>query len=457
MGNANTSKKATVNTRYLRVRTAPNKTASILGLLPQGAVVDVVRVIDGWAQVELKVGGAAMRLQNSSDPMAAYMQLDYLTFASGTPAPQPQAPVVQPPAPTTPPTPAPATPPPPKEDPKPAPAARSFLLGLNTLGNHNLARQEAERGCKYFLMMNGFQEAGNLKRDFPDAIVMARRFFDHGWMPSVDQVMNGLEGARHGALVYTALNEADQAGQGGDDLRKRARLDIEVARRIKQVNPGAVFAAGTFSMGTPDFTSEETCRIIREEYAPHYNSGLIALDMHLYSPNPDHISKPAEHIWYERRWEYLFTKCGFDPNVRAIYCSETGLDEGGVGGFSAHGSTQDYVRDWARKFVTLQNAPLTVGGKAYASPILGGAIFQLGGNGDRRWEGYNVSGYLPALREFYGGLPRQSGGLRVKLSLPKLPTISLRRPTLPAKQIQAASTTAATAADRLKKAVRTRE
>jgi hypothetical protein len=454
MGNANTTRKGTVNTRFLRVRAAPSKTAPILGLLPQGAVVNVVRVVDGYAQVELRVGGASMRLQASPEAVAAYLQTDYLTISNAT-----QPPVTTPaPAPTTPaepvtpvqpaPTPAPPkvdpAPAPPKEDPKPAPSVRSYLLGLNTLGNHNLARQEAERGCKYFLMMNGFQEAGNLKRDFPDAIVMVRRFFEHGWMPSVEQVLNGLEGANHGPLIYTALNEADQAGQGGEDLRKRARLDIEVARRIKQINPRAIFAAGTFSMGTPDFTTEETCRIMREEYAPHYNSGLIGLDMHLYSPNPEHISKPAEHIWFERRWEFLFTKCGFDPNVRQIYCSETGLDQGGIGGFPAHGSNSDNVRDWARKNIALQNAPLVVGGKSYASPILGGAIFQLGGNGDRRWEGYNVASYLPVLRETYNGLPR-TGGLRDR--------IGQLRSTLSATRQESPSSKAA--AERLKQNVRT--
>jgi hypothetical protein len=445
MGNANTSRKGAVNTRFLRVRAAPSKTAPILGLLPQGTIVNVVRVVDGYAQVELRVGGANMRLQASPEPVAAYLQADYLTLSTATqppivaPAPEPVQPPKEPAAPVTPaPTPA-----PPKEAPKPAPAVRSYLLGLNSLGNHNLARQEAERGCKYFLMMNGFQEAGNLKRDFPDAIVMARRFFEHGWMPSVEQIMNGLEGANHGPLIYTALNEADQAGQGGEDLRKRARLDIEVARRIKQVNPRAIFAAGTFSMGTPDFTSEDTCRIIREEYAPHYNSGLIGLDMHLYSPNPEHISKPAEHIWFERRWEFLFTKCGFDPNVRAIYCSETGLDEGGVGGFPAHGSTPEFVRDWARKNIALQNAPLVVGGKSYPSPILGGAIFQLGGNGDRRWEGYNVAGYLPVLRETYNGLPRT--GIRDRID-------QLRSAfSAPAKS---AAPSSKAAAERLKQSVR---
>ncbi len=283
--------------------------------------------------------------------------------------------------------------------------ASGFRLGINALQNWQPARVEAERGCKYFLLMNAFQEAGDLKRDFPNAVVMARRFFTPGVFPNVDQVIAGLEGANHGPLVYIGINEGDQIGQSGDAIKRRAELDVAVARRIKQINPGAIYAAGTFSMGTPDFTTDETNRLIREYYAPHYNSGLIAFDMHLYSPNMAHIDKPAEHIWFERRWEFLFTRCGFDPTVRAIYSSELGLDEGGVGGFPAHGASADYFRDYCRKIVAVQNAALVVNGKSYASPMVGGAIFQLGGNGDTRWQGYDLNGYLPQLREFYTQAP----------------------------------------------------
>lgn len=34
--------------------------------------------------------------------------------------------------------------------------------------------------------------------------------------------------------------------------------------------------------------------------------------------------------------------------------------------------------------------------------LAGGAIFQLGGNQDPRWDGYDITDYLPALRESYG-------------------------------------------------------
>jgi hypothetical protein len=426
MGNANTTRQATVNTRFLRVRLQPGKSGQILGLLKQGSVVDVLRVTDGWAQVEIKIGGSGMRFQSTPDAVLAYLQADYLTFAnqpSPAPAPQPQ------------PAPAPAPDnPPPREEPKPAPApapqpVAPYYLGLNALQNTNFAMEEANRGCKFFLIMNDFGGAANIKRAHPNAIVVARRWFPQAFFLSPDQVIEGLEGANLGGLVYMGFNEADQGGQDGEALRTRARIDIEVARRIKAkhgANYGVgktFYAAGTFSMGTPDFTNPETCRIIREEYAPHYNAGLIGLDMHLYSPNPQHIDKPDEFQWFERRWEFLFTKCGFDPSVRAIYCTETGLDQGGIGGFPAHGVSHEYFREWCRKFITLTQKPLVIDGRSYPSPALGGAIFQLGGNGDRRWEGYDVKGFLPVLRDFYNGISNSSAAKHA--NLPKIPKLSI--------------------------------
>lgn len=306
------------------------------------------------------------------------------------------------------PTPTPTPDPKPDPKPEPTPVTPDFALGYHVMSNTNLAREEAGHGCKYFMVMDDFGGAGDLKRTHPGATVMVRRYFPQSFFLSPDQVIQGLEGAQHGALVYTGFNEADQGGQDGEELRTRARIDIAVARKIKERNPGATYAVGSFSMGTPDFTNPDTCRIIREEYAPHYNSGLIAIDMHLYSPNPGHIDKPAEWPWFERRWEFLFTKCGFDPRVRAVYCSENGLDQGGIGGFPAHGLSPDQVVDHCRKLINAQTAPLIVSGVSYPSPIRGAALFQLGGNGDKKWAGYDVNYSRAALRQLYGyrGLAR---------------------------------------------------
>lgn len=391
-----TVKTATVSlSPSLKLRNGPGVDFAQIGSLMHGTQVEVlnrsgmwahVRVL-GWAFVEVLAGPGA-----SNKKLATGWQQTETTgwcsshFLAGIPAPDPD-PLPEP-----------------DPEPQPPPPSRdlSYALGINALSNTPLALDEARRGCKYFLIMDDFGGAANLKRAHPQATVMVRRYFPQNFFLTPDQVVHGLEGAQHGALVYTGFNEADQGGQDGDELRTRARIDIAVARKIKERNPQAIYAAGTFSMGTPDFTNPDTCRIIREEYAPHYNSGLIALDMHLYSPNPQQIDKPAAWQWHERRWEFLFTRCGFDPKVRAIYCGETGLDQGGIGGFPAHGATQQYFRDWCRKYIALQSAPMVIDGKSYPSPIIGGAIFQLGGNGDQRWAGYNIASYLPTLREFYG-------------------------------------------------------
>lgn len=361
--------KATVTAQLLNVRQRPGLDAPIIGMLERGAEVDVLSVENGWAAVALQVSGNDLRVSvNKQDgPVRAFVSTTWLEFES-----------------------------------MPVPPDAPFKLGIHAMTNSEVAFEEARRGCKFFLCMNNFAGASQLKRAHPDAVVMVRRFFDHGVVPSVEQIINGLEGATDRNLIYIGLNEADQLGQDGEDLRRRARLDLEVARRIKQ-GSGATYAAGTFSMGCPDFTNPETCQIIRELYAPAYNSGLIAFDMHLYSPNPQHIDRPNEWKWFERRWEFLFTHCGFDPNVRAIYCSECGLDQAGVGGFKAHAYTQEKFRDWCDKYIRLQSAPLVVNGRSYPSPIVGGAIFQVSDR--QRWDGYEISDYLPTLRQFYAGLP----------------------------------------------------
>lgn len=366
----------------LNVRAGPSTDNPAIGVLKAGDIVEVLSVKEGWAALAVSAGGSPITLANQ--PVMAYVSAEFLDLGQGSggngSGGGSAGSVVVPPLVAT--------------------ATAPFTLGLNVLGNTGLARQEAERGCRYFLCMDDIAGASQLKRAFPDAIVMVRRFFQHGSLPTADQIIDGLEGATDKHLIYTGLNEADQIGQDGDALRRRAMLDLEVARRIRQ-GSGATYAAGTFSMGCPDFTSAETCQIIRETYAPAYNAGLIAIDMHLYSPNLQHVDKPNEWQWFERRWEFLFTKCGFDPRVRAIYCGETGVDESGVGGFKAHNTSQEQFGDWCRKYIALQTAPLVVDGVSHPSPVRGGAIFQLGGNADPKWAGYDVMSYLSTLNGFY--------------------------------------------------------
>ncbi len=356
--------KARVTASFLNVRLQPDTSSpsNVIGLLARGQEVEVLDVQNGWARVALRAGDAPLRAVMANTPATAFVFAQFLEFIQPT----------------------------------------RFKIGLHTMSNGHLARQEAAQGCEFFLCMDDFETAGEIARDYPNAVVMARRFFNHGTLPSVEQIISGLDSAKHSKVIYIGLNEADQIGQDGEDLRRRALLDIEVAERVRQIS-GATYAAGTFSMGCPDFTNPETVRIIREIYAPAYNSGLIAFDMHPYAPNPEHIDQPEEWKWFERRWEFLFTHCGFDPNIRAIYFSECGLDQMGVGGFKAHRFTPAQFREWMRKYIAIQEMPLIVDGKEYPSPVVGGAIFQYGGNNDPRWDGYDVTSYIPVLREFYTG------------------------------------------------------
>ena len=375
--------KAKVTADLLRVRAQPSTDALVMGMVSANAEVEVIEVTNGWASVALGAGGAPMRQESADSPAIAYLFAEYLNLGGVLPDPPTPPPVV---------------------------GAGQFRLGINALSNTGLAMREADFGCKYFLIMDDFMGASELKAKHPDAVVMVRRYLGPGG-PSPETMMQRLEGAANPGLVYIGTNEADQYGQDGDGLRERARFDIELAKRIKQAS-GAIYAAGTISMGCPDFTSQETCDIIREMYAPHYNSGLIGFDMHLYSPNVKHIDQPDEWQWFERRWEFLFTRCGFDPNVRAIYSSETGLDEGSIGGFPAHNTTQEQFHVWCVKYIEMQNRPLVVNGQAYPSPIIGGAIFQLGGNNDARWRGYDINDYLGEFRKIYVGAGEGARGLK---------------------------------------------
>ncbi len=280
-------------------------------------------------------------------------------------------------------------------------------LGVNVISNGGAAERFGQAGCRYFVVIDDFAGASLLKRKYSDATVMARRWFG-GEIPSIERAYDRLNGADDPGLIYVGLNEADGLGQDGDALRRRADFDVKLAERIRS-RSGARYAAGSFSMGSPDFTNEETCRIIRQAYAPAYNAGVIGLDMHLYSPALSHIDNDAELIWFERRWEFLFTHCGFDPRLRAIYCSETGLDEAAVGGFPAHHATQDQFRAWCARFIEIQNGPIVVNGTARPSPVCGAAIFQAGDSrtGSGGWGGYNIEDYLGSFAS--SGVDRAAG------------------------------------------------
>ncbi len=277
-------------------------------------------------------------------------------------------------------------------DPPIVPPTSSFKLGVSVLHAHHLLEPAYQAGIRCFLIMDGVLAAKQFKAAHPDAIVMYRRFLDHGSGIPDPKAFSAEAALGNGIVFVSPLNECDNWCYGSPgEIQARANFDAALAAMCKA--NGTIYAGGGFSMGTPDFTRADICDAMKRFYAPHYNSGLMALNMHLYSPNANHINSPLEWIWYERRWQFLFDKCGFDPSpsMLGIYADEAGLDEGGIGGFPAHNLGCDAINQWAKAFVAAQRQDLG----AFPSPMKGAAIFQAGDTD--RWGGYNVQGCFDAI------------------------------------------------------------
>jgi hypothetical protein len=232
------------------------------------------------------------------------------------------------------------------------------LLGVNVLNRHEeVALPLAKKGCRYFNVLDNVGFASHLKDLYPDAVVSVRRYWNHA-LPNVDGYLAAMDGCRDKRLIYLGPNEADEVGQDYVGITKRFEWEKGIATKLHEM--GCVYAGGGFSMGTPDFTDREICGLIKSTYATLYNAGVMSWNHHLYSPNmlfgqasrtrgPEGImagpvgkgrytatwanmavrgASPIAPIWFETRWRFLFSDCGFDVGSRSgIYCDETGVDE----------------------------------------------------------------------------------------------------------------------------------
>ncbi len=275
--------------------------------------------------------------------------------------------------------------------PQPQPQPAQVHIGFNALADGGAAGGAYNQGARFFLMMNDTDTANKLAA-LPDTTVMYRQYWDHN--PSDDELVNALGTRLHPAVIRTFINEDEK--RDGKNIKACADQDIRVTNRLHAINPNYRCAAKSSAMGTPDFTDAAICDAIRQYYAPAYNAGVIWFDMHLYSPNMNHIYQDAEVIWYETRWLWLFSKCGFNPTVRHIVSGECGVDEGGVGGFPAHHATNEQVVAYCKRWLQIQSAPIYINGVSYPSPFVGGAIFQLGNAAG--WQGYDMRGYTAAMQ-----------------------------------------------------------
>jgi hypothetical protein len=322
------------------MRTVTNNTP--IGTLADGTIIEVSETVGGWHTVgPITISG------NTLTNPRAYVSASYTV------------PVIEPPTPPI--------------------STGKTRLGVNVItGNGDVARRALAAGHTAISIINGFQLVADLAND-TSITVMGRYYWDprRGIPPTDPDYI--FEGAQSPHAVYlTPLNEGDTMGYGSpDEIARRAAWDREMWAKMKA--RGRRYAGGGFSMGTPDYTKQEICDAMRTHYAPLYADGM-AINYHLYSPTVNH---PMD-VWYELRWRFLFERCGFDPNpaLAGIYCDETGLDEGGVGGFPAHGIGAEGIGVWCRRFLDASQS----GG--WGNMLRAAVLFQSGNYSD--WLGYNV-------------------------------------------------------------------
>lgn len=347
----------------LRLRAGPSIDAPILGTMANGTAVFVESDQDGWSSIRL-CNPFGVRIGR------AFSASQWIALDSSVRPPDPA------PAPISPPAPGPTA----------APASLDRRhVGVHLITNRGAAQSAYDAGARLLMFLGNKLEAVQFKMGHPDAIVVYRAWISNAW-PTPEQMVSHLgPSPSDPPIVFVGLNENDSAGSDPAAIRARAKWDAEVAGRIKAIQPNAIYLGGSFAHGTPDITNSDVLQALREAYAPLYNAGLMGFDMHNYTKG--WIGQIAP-IWFERRWEWLFTHAGFDPRIRNIWSTETGVEAGSGGfgwGISNGKLPADALTQWLYYHDNVQRAPLVVEGASYMSPYIAGAIFTHQGYS---WEGY---------------------------------------------------------------------
>lgn len=288
------------------------------------------------------------------------------------------------------------------------------LLGANTLYTTEAAFAAIKLGARAIVTIDNIIGAREIARAFPDVTVVCRRTWDRSVGMVHPEWLVGELGVRKDdpPLVFVGLNEDDHAKWDVEWIARRAAFDVEMAQRIRAINPAHRYAAYVYpATCKPDEAA--LADAIARHYAPHYNSGLLLVDNHTYGRDERTLYSvnaqgENERDFYELRWRFLFQCSGFDPKVRGIIATETGVDKGSVGGFRACGFTSVQLRAWWMDFMRLTGEDIVVGGARYPSPVLFVCPFQFYdnvdgvGRGGDKWAGYELgAGYADDMQAIF--------------------------------------------------------
>lgn len=341
-----------------------------------------------------------------------------------------------------------AIPPPP---PSPPPTGTPWI-GVNVITHAQSALDATRLGCRAFVIMDNQDTCRQIKTMYSDAVVVARTWTSN-WQLDGDALAAKIGGQNDG-VIYELYNEADNWSYGTlDQIRTRITHELRACELLRA--KGVRVCLGGYSMGTPDYTNVDIINQVKR-YADRYNNDPGAyFSYHGYSPsmlrtvpaaravtermisvegsigrnttiaivNGEVIAVPKtpsiatweqsadsprsavgtsiggqmDH-WFETRYEWLFTSCGFNPAKRGIILTEDGVDEGGIGGYPAHNATTaDFERITQAQQVA-HTRPIVVNGVAYANPVIARMLFQHSSNTIATWAGFSVSGWIGSLQ-----------------------------------------------------------
>ena len=367
----------------LFLRTGPSPNYPKIGLMPFGTPLRVTSTdASNWHKIDLATNLVATAKVNGTD-LLQYNPQSLVTYGYCSGAYTEAWSVMPPP---------------------PPPTISTFRLGVHAISDFAAADAALGAGAPACVIMDGKLEAVNLARKYPKARIVYRRYLAQSWPTPAEMVALLGPSANDPPISFVGLNEGDGPYETGtpQGILARAAWDREVTQRIRDIQPNATYYAGSLGHGNPDITRPDICDAMRQGYSGAYNSGLFGFDLHNYTKGKRRVTHPPQGaaiidpMWFERRADWFFSACGFDPHIRKIISCEAGV-EAGAGGFSWAQYSQQQYREWQDDILSIMRAPLVVSGVSYPSPYEFATVFQFGSNGD--WAGYDVRAYLGVMRE----------------------------------------------------------
>lgn len=327
-------------------------TGNIILTIPYNTIVNVVKVENGWAAISLE------EYNEMSFSQFFWAKMEFIT-----------------------------------------PLINNYTLGIHFIDNHQEARNALSRGLKAALVMNGKVSAAKLARDFPNATIVYRRNYEG---QNAQDFFKALEVAADDPpnLFYVGMNEGTT--NSDKTIRERFFFDTTLAKLIndRRKTPMPSYLAFSGGHGNPAWIEQGWMQaILKDTYAKAYNDGVFAFDCHNYTCGTyPRLGSYVSPTWYETRTNRLFVDCGFNPQIRNIWHTESGIEGGcsdgktkpGIpGGFRVNNYSIPEFREWVRREKKIQSEAIVIGANSYASPNRFGFVYQRGDSG--MWGGYDLT------------------------------------------------------------------